>query len=101
MNGTTAPRSWSLSPARALALPGAFIVAVALAGVLIAREHAVMFASFMGAAASAAVWAGVLYVRARKEDRTLTLVVGAKSVCDGRNGRPPPGSVPALLGRDV
>jgi hypothetical protein len=79
MTDTTAPRSWSLSPGRALALPGAFIVTLALSGLLVARLHAVMFASFMGAAASAAVWAGVLYVRARKADRRLTLVVGAKT----------------------
>src|SRR3989304_1757866 len=30
MTGTTAPRSWSLSPGRALARPGAFIVTRAL-----------------------------------------------------------------------
>ena len=30
MNATTAPRTWSLSPGRALALPGAFVLALAL-----------------------------------------------------------------------
>ncbi|HSG48463.1 MAG TPA: hypothetical protein VLA43_11660, partial [Longimicrobiales bacterium] len=73
MNGTTAPRSWSLSPAGALALPGAFIVALALSGMLVARPQPVMFASFMGAALAAGVWAVVLFVRARSAGRTLTL----------------------------
>ena len=79
MTGTTAPRSWSLSPGRALALPGAFIVTLALSSVLVARLHAVMFASFMGAAAAVGIWAVVLYVKARKGGRTLTLVWAPKA----------------------
>ena len=74
MNGTTAPRSWSLSPGSALALPGAFIVALALSGLVVARPQPVMFASFMGAALAAAAWWVVLFARARSAGRTLTLV---------------------------
>ena len=73
MTATTAPRTWSLSPGRALALPGAFIVALALFGVVAVRQQAVMFASFMGAAVAAGAWAVVLYAKARSAGRTLKL----------------------------
>lgn len=65
MTNTPAPRTWALSPGRAVALPGVFIVALALFGIFNVRQHAVMLASVLGAAAAAAVWAAVLYAKAR------------------------------------
>ncbi|HSG08596.1 MAG TPA: hypothetical protein VLA36_09565 [Longimicrobiales bacterium] len=73
MNATTTPRTWTLSPGGALALPGAFILALTLAGLGMARPQPVMFASFLGAAAVAAAWLLVLFAKAQSARRTLTL----------------------------
>ena len=79
MTGTTpTTRSWNLSAGSAMALPAFFIAVLALAGALIGGQHRVMFASFIGAAGAAAIWAVVLFVRAKVAGRTLTLVWHAK-----------------------
>lgn len=61
-----------------MALPGAFVVVLALSGMLFVGRQPVMFASFMGAALAAGVWAVVLFAKARREGRTLTLVWAPK-----------------------
>ena len=71
-------RTWSLAPGRALLLPVAFATALALFGLTSFRQHAVLLASFVGAAAVLLAWAAGLYLRSRRAGRALTLSVVLK-----------------------
>jgi len=71
-------RTWSLSPERGILLPLAFAAALAVFGFVSFRQHAVLLASFIGAAGVLFAWAAGLYVQARREGRALTLLVVLK-----------------------
>jgi hypothetical protein len=72
-----APRPFltGLSPARALALPGAFAIALGAFALPAAQRDAALFRTFLGAAGALLVWSAVLYVAARRAKRTLTLEI--------------------------
>ncbi|MGD8320753.1 MAG: hypothetical protein PVJ02_09870 [Gemmatimonadota bacterium] len=78
MTGPAPLRSWKLSPGRAILLPVAIAVALAVFGFASVRQHAVMFGSFTGAASVLVLWAAGLYLGARKAGRGLTLIVSLK-----------------------
>jgi hypothetical protein len=61
-----------------MAIPGAFAAALAAFGYLSVRQHDVMFASFLGAAAVAATWAVALFVSATRAGRSLTISLAPK-----------------------
>ena len=74
---TPTPRR-EISAAQAMVVPGT-VVALLLAGAwLVARSHAVLFASVVGSAAFAGLWALALFVRTRGSGGKLTLEFSAK-----------------------
>lgn len=66
----------ALSPGRALALPGAFSLAL-VAFVLLTpiRQHPDLLRAFLGAGGALLVWNAALYLAARRTTRTLTLQI--------------------------
>jgi len=71
-------RSWTLTPGRAVLLPLTFGAALAFQGAASVRSHAVLFGSFLGAAAVLSAWGVALWIRARQGGRTLTLSLSIK-----------------------
>ena len=76
MKKSPSPPSRELTPERALALPGAFTLALLVFGLLPPiRQHPELFRAFMGAVGMLVVWGAALYAAARRRKRTLRLEV--------------------------
>ena len=63
----------ALSPARALALPCAFTIALVTLALLHARPHPALLRTSLVAGGALLAWTAALYLAARRANRTLTL----------------------------